>query len=666
MSSPVFAKVLVANRGEIAVRIQKTLRRMGIRSVAVYSDADVDALHVRGADEALRLGPAPAAQSYLSIERLVDAVRVSGADAVHPGYGFLSENARFAQAVIDAGAVWVGPPPSAIEAMGDKVRAKARVAAAGVPVVPGSSGRGLDDAALTAAATQVGYPVLLKPSAGGGGKGMHLVTSPEQLPDALAAARREAMASFADDALLLERFVTSPRHVEVQVFLDSHGQAVHLGERECSLQRRHQKIVEEAPSALLDQPTRDRIGASAVAAARSCGYEGAGTVEFIVSAAQPGEFFFMEMNTRLQVEHPVTEMVTGLDLVELQLRVAAGAELSLRQDDVVLSGHAVEARVYAEDPARGFLPTGGQVLALSEPSGEHVRIDSGIAVGTRVGTDYDPMLAKVVAWGPDRSAALARLDSALAQTVVLGLGTNVEFLRQLLGHPDVVAGSLDTELVGRITVDHRDVPADVYAAAALCRTLSSVRGTGPWQRADGWRVGERAWATWRFQDPGDEPVTVQTRRRGTGIEVRDSTGEVATVVVQLTGGRLEVSGPRGRRSYLTAPAAAVRWISRDGRTWALRELPAHPRAVRGDEAAGDGAVHSPMPGVVLSVRAGAGEAVRRGQPLVVVEAMKMEHVVVSPVDGVVASVLVSAGAQVQLDERLAVVHASPEEQAPTD
>jgi acetyl-CoA/propionyl-CoA carboxylase biotin carboxyl carrier protein len=658
MTSSPFRQVLVANRGEIAVRIMKTLRHMGIRSIAVYSDADVDSLHVQVADKALRLGPALAAQSYLSIERLVAAIRSSGADAVHPGYGFLSENATFAEAVIGAGAVWVGPPPAAIEAMGDKVRAKSRVAAAGVPVVPGSSGRGLDDAALTAAALEVGYPVLLKPSAGGGGKGMHLVADPDELPDALAAARREATASFGDDTLLLERFVGSPRHIEVQVFLDSRGNAVHLGERECSLQRRHQKIVEEAPSPLLDQATRDRIGASAVAAARSCGYEGAGTVEFIVSAAQPGEFFFMEMNTRLQVEHPVTEMVTGLDLVELQLRVAAGESLPLSQDEVVLTGHAIEARIYAEDPARGFLPTGGEVLLLAEPAGEHVRIDSGIAVGSRVGTDYDPMLAKVVAWGADRSAALQGLESALEQTVVLGLGTNVAFLCELLRHPDVVAGELDTGLVERMGVTVQDVPPDVLVAAAVCRAAQAVRGTSPWQRADGWRVGERAWATWRFELSGVEPLTVLTRRFGTGFEVSDAGGDVMVVHVHTENGRLDIASPSGRRSYRTAAAAGVRWISREGRTWALRELPAHPRAAGSDETAGGGAVRSPMPGVVLSVRASPGDTVRRGQPLIVVEAMKMEHVVVAPADGVLTSVLVSVGTQVQLDERLAVVTAT--------
>ncbi|HET6503816.1 MAG TPA: biotin carboxylase N-terminal domain-containing protein, partial [Amycolatopsis sp.] len=395
-----FDTVLVANRGEIAVRVMDTLRRLGIRAVAVYSDADADTRHVREADLAVRI------PDYLSIPDIVRAAVGAGAEAVHPGYGFLAENARFARACAQAGLVFIGPPASAIDAMGDKIRAKATVAAAGVPVVPGS--------AEVTRADEVGYPLLLKPSAGGGGKGMRLVTRREELSAAIESARREAKSAFGDDRLLVERFVTEPRHIEIQVLGDAHGRIVHLGERECSLQRRHQKIIEEAPSALLDEATRERMGAAAVEAARSVGYTGAGTVEFIVSAKEPGEFFFMEMNTRLQVEHPVTELVTGLDLVEWQLRIAAGEPLSLTQQDIRFDGHAVEARVYAEDPARGFVPTGGTVLALGEPRG--VRVDSWLAPGTTVTSNYDPMLAKVIAWGPDRAAALHRLDRALADT----------------------------------------------------------------------------------------------------------------------------------------------------------------------------------------------------------------------------------------------------------
>ncbi|MGH9058555.1 MAG: acetyl-CoA carboxylase biotin carboxylase subunit, partial [Acidimicrobiales bacterium] len=440
-----FTSVLVANRGEIAVRIFRTLRALGIRSIGVHTDADAGARHVGDADTAVRI------DSYLDIAGVVDAAVASGAEAVHPGYGFLSENAGLARAVTEAGLVWIGPPASAIDLMGDKIRAKQTVSAAGVPVVPGRNQPGLSDAELIDAAVEVGLPVLLKPSAGGGGKGMRRVDDPDALAAEIASARREARGAFGDDTLLVERWVTRPRHIEVQVFADRHGSVIHLGERECSLQRRHQKIVEEAPSPLIDPATRARIGASAVDAARACGYEGAGTVEFIVSADHPDEYFFMEMNTRLQVEHPVTEAVTHTDLVAWQLAVAAGEPLPLRQDQVRLDGHAIEARVYAEDPARGFLPAAGTVVRLVEPTDRpHVRIDSGLAEGTVVGTTYDPMLAKVIAWGPDRAAALARLDGALAETAVLGVTTNVGFLRGLLASPDVVAGRLDTELVERV------------------------------------------------------------------------------------------------------------------------------------------------------------------------------------------------------------------------
>ncbi|GAA3303705.1 hypothetical protein GCM10020295_52960 [Streptomyces cinereospinus] len=431
-----FDTVLVANRGEIAVRVIRTLRSLGVRSVAVHSDADADARHVREADTAVRIGPAPAAESYLSVERILRAAAATGAQAVHPGYGFLAENAAFARACADAGVVFVGPPADAIALMGDKIRAKETVSAAGVPVVPG--GR---DPELARAARELGAPVLLKPSAGGGGKGMRLVRDLGRLDDEIAAARREAAASFGDDTLLVERWIDRPRHIEIQVLADGQGTVVHLGERECSLQRRHQKVVEEAPSVLLDEATRAVMGEAAVQAARSCGYVGAGTVEFIVPGDDPAAYCFMEMNTRLQVEHPVTELVTGIDLVEWQLRVAAGERLGFVQDDIALTGHAIEARLCAEDPARGFLPSGGTVLALREPRGDGVRTDSGLSEGTEVGSLYDPMLSKVIAHGPDRAAALRKLRAALAGTVVLGVPANAGFLRRLLAHPAVVRGS---------------------------------------------------------------------------------------------------------------------------------------------------------------------------------------------------------------------------------
>lgn len=467
--SAVFDTVLVANRGEIAVRVIRTLRRLGIRSVAVYSDPDADARHVREADAAVRLGAAPARESYLDIEKVLDAAARTGTQAIHPGYGFLSENAHFAAACERAGVVFLGPPARAIEVMGDKITAKNAVAAFDVPVVPGVAKSGLTDDELVAAAADVGYPVLIKPSAGGGGKGMRLVEDPARLPEALVGARREAASSFGDDTLFLERFVLRPRHIEVQVLADGHGNVVHLGERECSLQRRHQKVIEEAPSPLLDPQTRARIGTAACNTARSVDYVGAGTVEFIVSAERPDEFFFMEMNTRLQVEHPVTEAITGLDLVEWQLRVGAGEKLTFAQDDIELRGHAIEARVYAEDPGRGFLPTGGRVLDVFEPSGPGVRVDSSLLAGTVVGSDYDPMLSKVIAHGADRDEALAELVRALAQTTILGVQTNIEFLRFLLADERVRAGDLDTALLEERLPDFAPLPApdDVLAAGGL-------------------------------------------------------------------------------------------------------------------------------------------------------------------------------------------------------
>ena len=487
-----FDRVLVANRGEIAVRVIRTLRRLGIHSIAVYSDADADAPHVRLADDAVRIGPAPAAQSYLDPSLIVAAALDSGAEAVHPGYGFLSEHAGFAEACRNAGIVFVGPGVEALEVMGDKIRAKRHVAASGVPTVPGIADAALDDDALLAAAGTVGFPLLVKPSAGGGGKGMQIARDAGELAAALPAARRVALTAFGDDTLLLERLIERPRHIEVQVLADAHGAVVHLGERECSLQRRHQKVVEESPSPLLDEATRERIGQAACDAARSVDYLGAGTVEFLVSDAAPADFFFIEMNTRLQVEHPVTELVTGIDLVEQQLRIAARQPLTFVQSDVHLSGHAIEARVYAESPERGFLPSTGTVLAWREPAGDGVRVDGGIREGQEITAHYDPMLAKVIAHGGDRAEALARLDGALAETVVLGVDTNVGFLRRLIAEPAVRAGDLDTGLIDRMPEPDASPPpaAALDAAAAFreARASASTENAHAWQRARGWRV----------------------------------------------------------------------------------------------------------------------------------------------------------------------------------
>ncbi|WP_367135523.1 biotin carboxylase N-terminal domain-containing protein [Saccharothrix sp. HUAS TT1] len=632
-----FDSVLVANRGEIAVRVIRALRRLGIRSVAVHSDADADALHVRQADVAVRIGPAAARDSYLSIERIVEAAQSTGARAVHPGYGFLAENAEFARACEKAGLVFIGPPADAIEAMGDKIRAKLTVAAAGVPVVPGRTEVGMTDDDLVAAAGEIGFPVLLKPSAGGGGKGMRLVTSPDGLRDAVESARREARGSFGDDALLIERFIDNPRHIEIQVLADAHGGVVHLGERECSLQRRHQKIIEEAPSPLLTPEVREAMGQAAVEAARSVGYVGAGTVEFIVDGAS-GDYFFMEMNTRLQVEHPVTELVTGVDLVEQQLRVAAGEPLGFTS--VRLTGHAVEARVYAEDPARGFLPTGGRVLLLHEP--DDVRVDSALRVGLTVGSDYDPMLAKVIAHGATRDEALRRLHAALGRFVLLGVTTNVPFLRALLTDPDVRSGDLDTGLVERkldslVAVDR---PDEVLAAAALERQRSAAGGDDPWARSDGWRVGEHAWTRWLIEG-------VEVRVRGDEVAIAD--GEPARRRFSVDGSGLSVDG----RLYAMCRDGDVLWLGRDGCAWALTET--RPSEVAASAAAGGGPVTSPMPGTVLVVRGARGDEVVAGQALFVVEAMKMEHTVTAPVAGVLTEVHVRAGQQVALDEPLAVV-----------
>ncbi|MET8611837.1 acetyl/propionyl/methylcrotonyl-CoA carboxylase subunit alpha [Streptomyces misionensis] len=635
-----FDTVLVANRGEIAVRVIRTLRSLGVRSVAVFSDADADARHVREADTAVRIGPAPAAESYLSVERLLEAAARTGAQAVHPGYGFLAENAAFARACEEAGLVFIGPSAEAIALMGDKIRAKETVEAAGVPVVPG--GR---DPELADAARALGAPVLLKPSAGGGGKGMRLVRDLSVLDEEIAAARREARASFGDDTLLVERWIDRPRHIEIQVLADGHGHVVHLGERECSLQRRHQKIVEEAPSVLLDEATRAAMGEAAVQAARSCGYRGAGTVEFIVPGNDPSSYYFMEMNTRLQVEHPVTELVTGLDLVEWQLRVAAGEPLGFAQEDVRLTGHAVEARICAEDPARGFLPSGGTVLLLNEPQGDGVRTDSGLSEGTEVGSLYDPMLSKVIAYGPDRETALRRLRAALAETVTLGVPTNAGFLRRLLGHPAVVAGELDTGLVERV-VDElvtTRVPDEVYEAAAAVRLQAlKPRGTGwtdPFSVPDGWRLGGTPKPP-AFPLRVQEPVTYTPR----------GTAEVTDTAVTVT-----LDGVRHGFHR------AGDWLGRDGDAWQVRDHDPVADSLSQAAHAGADSLTAPMPGTVTVVKVAVGDEVVAGQSLLVVEAMKMEHVISAPHAGTVAELDVTPGTTVAMDQVLAVI--APTEEA---
>ncbi|MBF9070526.1 acetyl/propionyl/methylcrotonyl-CoA carboxylase subunit alpha [Streptacidiphilus fuscans] len=727
-----FESVLVANRGEIAVRVIRTLRRLGVRSVAVHSAADAGAPHVLAADSAVLI------DSYLDGAELVGAARRAGAEAVHPGYGFLAENAGFARACAEAGLVFIGPPAEAIELMGDKIHAKEAVKAAGVPVVPGSDGDKLDDEALIAAATAIGMPVLLKPSAGGGGKGMRLVHDADRLSEEIAAARREARVSFGDDTLLVERWIDRPRHIEIQILADAHGNVVHLGERECSLQRRHQKLIEEAPSVLLDEATRAQMGAAAVRAAQSCGYTGAGTVEFIVPSSDPSSHYFMEMNTRLQVEHPVTELVTGLDLVEWQLRVAAGEVLPFAQADVTLTGHAIEARICAEDPSRGFLPSGGKVLLLQEPEGEGVRVDSGLAPGLVVGSSYDPMVSKVISYGPDRATALRRLRAALADTVVLGVVTNAGYLRRLLSHPDVVAGRLDTGLVERhpeltlapaLETGQADPTQPVdnlpLLAAALVRQvlLDPVRlaggaeragtaGSGwadPFARPSGWRIGGvPAWTRHQLRLPGGDPVLVEVRPdrggsadafeariggtadvavvdgsaggsgagmsnasgggtsgRGTGAVLRvavrtdladgqganGGTGLVGRVAVTLDG----ITRPFTAAVEESSDGSGSVWLGRDGDSWLCQVHDPLADLAFGGAGAHGGSLTAPMPGTVTLVKASVGDRVTRGQAVLVLEAMKMEHVITAPHDGVVEQLKVVPGATVAMDDLLAVI-----------
>ncbi|WP_433628336.1 acetyl/propionyl/methylcrotonyl-CoA carboxylase subunit alpha [Nocardia sp. CA-120079] len=657
-----FDTVLVANRGEIAVRVIRTLRAMGIRSVAVYSDADAQARHVREADTAVRLGPAPARESYLDIKKVVAAAVRTGAKAVHPGYGFLSENAAFASALAEAGIVFLGPPAKAIEIMGDKIAAKNTVAAFDVPVVPGIARAGLTDAELIDAATDIGYPVLVKPSAGGGGKGMRLVEEPSALPAALASARREAGAAFGDDTLFLERFVTRPRHIEVQILADQFGHVIHLGERECSLQRRHQKVIEEAPSPLLDAATRARIGAAACNTARSVDYVGAGTVEFIVSADRPDEFFFMEMNTRLQVEHPVTELVTGIDLVECQVRVAAGQKLAVEQDELRLVGHAIEARVYAEDPGRGFLPTGGTVLDLSEPEGAGVRVDSGLRIGTVVGSDYDPMLSKVIVHAADRHTALAKLDRALSDTVLLGVTSNIEFLRFLLADQDVAAGKLDTGLLDRRVGDFQPaaVGDEEFIAAGAYHWLRRwpAAPSDPWDIPSGWRIGTPAPTTIRLAG-GDRTEHVYLTGAPDAAEVHLNTSESVSLTADFTDGRLVLTLDGLRREFRVAEHEGQLWVAGPSGVAVLREV-AELNVRGGAEHVGDAEIRSPMPGSVIAVPVANGAIVAAGAPVVVVEAMKMEHTLTAPVAGTV-EVLVEPGAQVRLDQPLVRITAAPTE-----
>jgi len=643
----VFKRILIANRGEIACRIARTASRLGVQAVGVYSDADADALHTRSVDLAVNIGPAPARESYLNVQRIVDAARLTHAQAIHPGYGFLSENAGLARACHEAGIAFIGPPAAAIEAMGSKIRAKEIMADSGIPLVPGYHGADQSADKLAAVAGDIGYPALIKASAGGGGKGMRVVREPGQFAAALESARRESASAFGDDKVLIEKYLDHPRHIEIQVFRDTHGNAVHLFERDCSIQRRHQKILEEAPAPGLDEDTRRRMGEAAVRAAAAIDYLGAGTVEFIMDAG--GGFYFMEMNTRLQVEHPVTELVTGQDLVEWQLRVAAGEPLPRRQEELRIDGHAFEARVYAENPANGFLPSTGELALASFPEqNSRVRVDAGVATGDEISVHYDPMIAKVIAWGPDRRAALDNLHGALGATRIAGVETNVEFLLQVIEQEDVSAGRADTHFVDThidALIEREPVPPTVlvlaayHEIAALARRNRIAGDRDPFSVVDGWRLNLASEFTFEYTDHGDtHACRVVFDESGTRVVVDEA--------------RYSVSGEMQGDCRLTATVEGVRceaWIVHrperldvffNGRHYGLER---HVEAVSDAQDSDTGRITAPMPGKIISVSVKAGDAVQRGAVLMVMEAMKMEHTITAPRDGVLERVAFGEG-----------------------
>jgi 3-methylcrotonyl-CoA carboxylase alpha subunit len=644
-----FAKILIANRGEIACRVIRTARRMGIRTVAVYSDADARALHVGQADEAVRIGPAPVGESYLVAENVIEAARMRGAEAIHPGYGFLSENPDFVDRVVAAGLTFIGPSAASIRAMGLKDAAKRLMEKAGVPVVPGYHGEAQEIVILASKAREIGYPVLIKARAGGGGKGMRRVDHPDDFAEALSGARREAKAAFGDDRVLVEKYVEKPRHIEVQVFGDNFGNAVHLYERDCSAQRRHQKVIEEAPAPGMTAELRAAMTGAAVTAAKAIAYSGAGTIEFIVDASEglkADRFWFMEMNTRLQVEHPVTEMVTGVDLVEWQLRVAAGERLPLQQEEIRLDGHAFEARLYAEDAARGFLPATGTLHHLrfpeAAPAGAAMRVETGVRQGDAISPWYDPMIAKLVAHGPDRASALAALRAMLAETEVAGSTVNTAFLAALAADQDFAAGDVDTGLIGRKQETLTTVPppgADVVAAAALAASGVGERPVSddPWSAFAGYAHFHAA--------PKKIELLFGETKIAAAVSAEDGKYGVDFIPTMNVGASPapSLAGDGG------APARRVaRWPGHvtvfDGAVGYDFGVP-DPLARADEAAAGTGSLRAPMPGLVKVVRAAKGDAVVRGQPLLILEAMKMEHTIAAPHDGLVAEIA-AEGAQV--------------------
>ena len=652
-----FKKILIANRGEIACRVAATARRMGVKTVAVYSEADAAARHVQACDEAVLIGgPAPK-DSYLQWQRILDAAKATGAQAVHPGYGFLSENEEFAQACADAGLVFIGPPPAAIQAMGLKAESKRLMEQAGVPLVPGYHGADQDPALLKREAQRIGFPVLIKASAGGGGKGMRAVYSAEEFDAALASCKREAINSFGDDAVLIERYVQRPRHIEIQVFGDAHGACVYLFERDCSVQRRHQKVLEEAPAPGMTEARRREMGEAAVAAAKAVGYQGAGTVEFI--AEQDGRFYFMEMNTRLQVEHPVTEAITGLDLVEWQLRVAAGEPLPLRQHELRMQGHAIEARICAENPEAGFLPATGRLDVARWPAhvsftrGD-VRLDAGVGEGDEISPYYDSMVAKLIVWGETREQALARLDAALRDTHIVGLQTNVAFLRRCAATRSFAQADLDTALIERekaALFGQPGLPLAVAAAAVVAHTLAEEatgEGADPWSRRDGWRMFGASSRRFDLALDGAHHEVLLARHHQGGMALTVA-GEAMPFALKsdgleshelLLGAGLAQSRVRVR-TYKRGEEVAV---FADAGSALLTEVDVIAHA--GEGGAEGGRLTAPMPGKLVAFLAQPGDAVSQGQPLAVMEAMKMEHTISAPRDGVVAELLFAVGDQV--------------------
>lgn len=633
-----FTKILIANRGEIACRVAATARRMGIKTVAVYSEADANAKHVAVCDEAVAIGPAAAKESYLCGDKIIAAAKATGAQAIHPGYGFLSENAEFADACAEAGLVFIGPPASAMRAMGSKSAAKQLMEKANVPLVPGYHGEQQDADFLHVEADRIGYPVLLKASAGGGGKGMRVVENSAQFKDALASCKREAISSFGDDKVLAEKYLQRPRHIEIQVFADTLGNCIYLFERDCSVQRRHQKVLEEAPAPGMPAERRAAMGEAAVAAARAVGYVGAGTVEFI--ANQDGTFYFMEMNTRLQVEHPVTEMITGTDLVEWQLRVAAGEPLPKQQHELAINGHAIEARIYAENPEKGFLPSIGTLRHLGTPDAvafqlggvagaepAAVRIDSGVRQGDAISPFYDPMIAKLIVWGADRKQALARMAQALAQYQIVGLATNIAFLKRLVEGQAFSEADLDTGLIERnhdtLFPAAQAAPASALALAAeALLKAEQTPGDDPWNHTNGWRMNQTYSRKLSFAD------------------------EHATYDISVT------YGPGGWQ-FSTGGQGARGDVLRDGDTFHVFTNGAHyqlvwndPMAHAGETEAEGGRLTAPMPGKVVAVLATKGQEVKKGAALVIMEAMKMEHTIAAPHDGVIDDILYNVGDQV--------------------